>query len=62
MPEQRYYTVTQEREVKIAAESPIEAAKVADLVMGGAAITSDKTSARVLTPVRIRDIVVREDY
>lgn len=63
MGETRYYTVTEEREVKVAAESAIEASIIANDVFRDAAVISDSNNlGRVLTPVRVRDIVTREDY
>lgn len=59
MPEARYYTVTQEREVKIVANSPIEAAQIASSFL------NDKTSdipAQILSPIKERELRVREDY
>lgn len=62
MPIDRYYTVTEEREVKICASTPIEAATLADKVFRDVAVISDQVPGRVLSPVRVRDIVAREDF
>ncbi len=59
MPEIRYYIVTQEREAKVSANTPGEAAQFAE------AVFNDKATdlpAQLLTPIRDRDLVVREDY
>jgi hypothetical protein len=64
MPEIRYYTATQEREVKIWASSPGEAAQIADAIFN-----DDKTEepdqdalSRIRSPIRERSLDVREDY
>lgn len=63
MPEIRYYTVRQEREVKVQANSPVEAAQIAQRAFDGETyalpedVWGNPTSA-----VRDRDLVVREDY
>lgn len=64
MPEIRYYTVTQEREVKISAENVVDAAIMADAIFSDKVTLSDDivSKCRVMAPVRIRDLVVREDY
>lgn len=62
MPANRYYTVTQEREVKISATNVLEAAKIAHAVFSGEVSKSEIPSAGILTEVRDRDLVVREDY
>lgn len=61
MPESRYYTVTQEREVKICANSALDAAVLATEAFedNGAVNTSE---GRTTSPIRIRDLVIREDY
>lgn len=63
MPEIRYYTVTQEREVKISASNTLEAAKLADAAFSNTLdrlpIGSDRN---VLIPIRVRELIVREDY
>lgn len=60
MPEMRYYTVRQEREVRVTATSAINAARIADAAFEG---DGDVPIAlgRALTEVRVRDIDVRED-
>lgn len=60
MPEIRYYTVTQEREVKVWANSPVDAAVVADAKFNGYAKPS-QTEGDATTAVRDRDLIVRED-
>lgn len=63
MPEIRYYTVTQEREVKVSASSPIEAAQIGDAAFSGRIEEGDQSVApHILNPVRERSIDVREDY
>lgn len=63
MPELRYYTVTQEREVKVSASSPIQAACIADDVFSGR-VPEDDVSVKpnIVSPIREREIVAREDY
>lgn len=66
----RYYTCTQEREVKVAAHSAIEAALVASIAFRNnqsiegvdIRIPETGTHGHTTTLVRIRDIVAREDY
>lgn len=60
MPEIRYYTVTQEREVKVWANSPVDAAVIADGKFNG--YTPSQIEGAATTEIRTRDIVVREDY
>lgn len=60
MPEIRYYTVTQEREVKVAANSTIDAARIADTAFNDEIIAP--VEGQTLTPIRTRDLVIREDY
>ena len=62
MAETRYYTVTQEREVKVAADSAINAAQLATVVFEGGPPVDPESQAYTTTNVRIRDIVAREDY
>lgn len=63
MPEIRHFTVSQTREVKISASSPIEAAGLADKVFTGETTTSTPgDTTKVETPIRDRDLSVREDY
>lgn len=62
MPEIRYYTVTQEREVRVSASSPLEAAQLATAAFAGEIQTDDIAKINVITPVRERSIDVREDY
>jgi len=65
MPELRYYTVTQEREVKVSAESAIDAARIAELAFTDGEdgdLMVLELPGRALTPIRTRNIVVREDY
>jgi hypothetical protein len=60
MPEIRYYTVSQEREVKVWANSPIDAAQIADGEFSG--YKPSQVEGGVTSPIRVRDLVVREDY
>lgn len=63
MPEIRYYTVTQEREVKVAANSPADAVMIANKAFDGELTDSTQLPpGRVTTSVRERDISAREDY
>lgn len=62
MPEDRYFTVTEERQIKVAASSTIDAAIIADTVFRDKAVDSIEMTGRILTPVRVRDLVVREDF
>ena len=62
MPELRYYTVTQEREVKVSANSPIEAAQIASVAFSDEVEKRDLVVTHITNPVRDRDLVVREDY
>lgn len=62
MPEIRYYTVTQEREVKVSASSPLEAAQIASAAFDDEIEDDDITKIHITKPVRIRDLEVREDY
>jgi len=61
MPEIRYYTVTQEREVKVSANNVIDAARIADAVFNDEALPAD-IPAQLFKPARVRDLVIREDY
>lgn len=60
MPEQRYYTVTQEREVKVWANRPVDAAVIAAAKFGDRE-KPHGVVGEVRTPVRDRDLNVRED-
>lgn len=59
MPEVRYYTVTQEREVKVWANSPVDAAVIADGKFNG--YTPSQIEGALTSGVRDRSLVVRED-
>lgn len=59
MPEIRYYTVVQEREVKVSATNPIDAALLASRVFASTKKATDQIN--VLTPIRERALNVRED-
>lgn len=61
MSEMRYYTVTQEREIKVWANNPADAAQVADAKFSGHA-KPDGVAGEATTPIRDRDLVIREDY
>jgi hypothetical protein len=61
MPEIRYYTCTQEREVKVWAASPIEAAQFADAAFRNEIQPDDLSAGHIRGPIRDRDLVVRED-
>lgn len=64
MPEIRNYTVTQERELKVSANSPIDAARIANAVFKGEdpAEVLEDIFGHATSPIRNRDIVAREDY
>jgi hypothetical protein len=62
MPETRYYTVTQEREVKVSANSPGDAIRVAELAFKGEMSKSSDVVGNVQSPVRDREISAREDF
>lgn len=57
----RYYTVTQEREVKIVSNSAVDAARIADAVFEQKDPPAD-VWGHASTPVRVRDLVTREDF
>lgn len=61
MPENRYYTVTQEREVKISASSPSEAVEIATKVFRGESPDSITTPGQIRSQIREKDIQARED-
>lgn len=61
MPDIRYYTVTQEREVKVQANSPIDAAMIANAEFTGHPIREEVEGA-LIKPIRDRDLIIREDY
>lgn len=61
MPENRYYTVTQEREVKVQASTPLEAGEFAQHVFDGKPLDGE-IKGRIRSPIRDRDLNVREDY
>ena len=71
MPEIRYYTVTQEREVKVAANSAADAVLIADAAFthgqdSNHSVAKGKSPEGVWgntrTEVRVRDISAREEY
>lgn len=62
MPAIRYYTVTQEREVKVSASSTIDAARIADAIFKGEIDRDDLPEGHLIKEIRDRDLVVREDY
>jgi hypothetical protein len=62
MPEIRYYTVTQTREIRVSATSPINAGLLAERLFASSSKrlkVADKVN--VLSPVRERSLEVRED-
>lgn len=61
MPEIRYYSVTQEREVKVSAASPLAAAQIATAAFEGEIHDQDVAKVHVTQPVRDLGITVRED-
>lgn len=67
MPPIRYYTVTQEREVKLSASSALEAAQIATAAFNNPAYLNeiqetDLPEGHITREIRERDLVVREDY
>lgn len=62
MSDVKYYTVTQEREVKVAATEAIQAAIIGDYAFKGGGVDPEVVDGTILTAVRVRDIIVREDY
>lgn len=66
MPVVRYYTITQLREVKVAANSAVDAAVIADAEFNGSPHNIvdiiPGRDGRVTSAIRVRDLVVREDY
>lgn len=60
LPEIRYYTVTQEREIKVSANSPIDAAVLANRVFSNTKYPEDQVNVKM--PIRERALNVREDY
>lgn len=62
MPEIRNYTVTQEREVKVSANSAIDAARIGAAIFKGEDPPEDVYFGHATSPIRDRDIVAREDY
>lgn len=62
MSETRYFTVTEERQVKVAAKDALEACVVADAAFRGEIRESDITNVNILTEVKGVSISAREDY
>lgn len=62
MTEIRYFTVTEERQVKVAAKDALAACAVADAAFRGEIRESDITNTSVLTEVKGISISAREDY
>lgn len=63
MPARRNYVVTQEREVKVSAVSPIEAAQIANYAFNNDFMEGDQsTKPHITTEVREKSLEVREDY
>lgn len=60
MPEVRYFIVEQTRQVKILANSPIDAGRLAQAAFGGQVETTGVTGS-ILTPVREISLSVEED-
>lgn len=58
MPEIRYYTIRQLREVKVWANSSVDAAQVANAEFNG---HDTDVAGRVTSPIREVEILVRED-
>lgn len=61
MPAVRVYTVTQEREVKVRAESPADAVRLGDLAFRGQAEVSGD-SPSIVSSEKTISIGAREDY
>lgn len=62
MPPIQYYTVTQEREVNVQANGPVDAARVAEAVFNGEEAPEGVALGNATGPIRTRSINVREDY
>lgn len=60
MPELRYYIVTQEREVKVSATNPTDAAILANRVLSGTKNPEDRINVQIWP--REISVIVREDY
>ena len=61
MPEIRYYRVTQTREVKITANSAIDAALIADHAFDGQPNDDEIVWGKAITDVRTTDITIYEE-
>lgn len=61
MPENRYFTVTQERSVKVSATDIFQAATLANMAFKDETIDSGSVLGWILGPVREIDLYVRED-
>lgn len=61
MPQIRYYTVTQERQVKVRAHTILDAAYIATSAFNDKAIPVD-IEGSISEPIRELDLVVREEY
>lgn len=62
MPEIRYFTVTQTREVKVDANDPLEAVQIGAAAFKGEINKGDLAWGRIARPVRERSIDATEDY
>lgn len=60
MPQIRYYTVTQVREVKVATNDPVQAINLADAMFSGHEVAAEPGRS-VVKPVRIHSMAVEED-
>lgn len=61
MPEIRRYVVTQTRETKVSASSPMEAIGLADKQFGGEPLPANE-AINILKPVRVLSMDVNEEY
>ena len=63
MPKQRYFTITQERKVKIQASEVIDAARIANAIFEGVPVEDlGEINGRPTSNVEVTEMTVREDY
>lgn len=62
MPEVRYFTVSQTREVKVTAKDPLEAVTIGDAALNGEINEGDLAGGHIVKPVKVRSIDATEDY
>jgi hypothetical protein len=57
----RYYTVIEQREMKVAAHNPTQAINLATAVFAGREVNAEE-GISILKPIAVRSIEAREDY